>query len=110
MTTAVRRNAAENRYEITVDGELAGIAAYADLDGRRVAYHTEVFDAFAGHGLGTALVAGALDDIRASGLRVVPVCPLFAAFLRKHPDQADIADPVRPELLRGLEAALNTGA
>ncbi|MGM1065118.1 GNAT family N-acetyltransferase [Saccharothrix sp. Mg75] len=110
MATDVRRNDAESRYEIIVDGELAGIADYADLDGKRVAHHTEVFDAFTGRGLATALVAGALDDIRATGLRVVPVCPVFAAFLRRHPDRADIADPVHPELLRRLGAALGAGA
>ncbi len=107
MTITVHRNDDESRYEVTVDGELAGIAAYADRDGQRVMYHTEVFDAFAGRGLGTTLVSEALADVRASGKRVVAVCPLVAAYLRKHPDQADIADQVKPETLRWLEGALS---
>ncbi|UGT67390.1 N-acetyltransferase [Nocardia gipuzkoensis] len=107
MTPTVRRNDSESRYEITVDGELAGLAAYADHDGRRIMYHTEVFDAFAGRGLSSTLVAGALADIRDTGTRVVPVCPVVAAYLRKHPDQNDIADPVEPETLRWLRSALS---
>ncbi|GAA4669252.1 MULTISPECIES: GNAT family N-acetyltransferase [Amycolatopsis] len=106
MSTTVRRNEDEHRYEITVDGELAGFASYVDRDGQRVVYHTEVFDAFAGHGLGTKIVTEALADIRGEGRRLVPVCPLFAAYLRKHPEQGDIADQVRPETLRWLEERL----
>ncbi|WP_020415950.1 GNAT family N-acetyltransferase [Amycolatopsis sp. ATCC 39116] len=106
MTTTVQRNDSAQRYEITVDGDLAGFAAFADHDGRRIMYHTEIFDAFAGRGLGTTLVAGALADIRESGTRVVPVCPLVAAYLRKHPDQNDIADAVEPATLRRLQSAL----
>ena len=48
-------------------------------------------------GLGTALVTGALDDARARGLRVVPLCPFVDAFMRRHPEYADVAvaDPAR---------------
>ncbi|KDN21752.1 GNAT family N-acetyltransferase [Amycolatopsis rifamycinica] len=106
MTTTVRRNDTESRYKITVDGDLAGFAAYADHDGRRIMYHTEIFDAFSGRGLSSTLIAGALDDLRGSGTRVVPVCPLVVAYLRKHPDQDDIADPAGPETLRWLQTVL----
>ncbi|MEU1545210.1 GNAT family N-acetyltransferase [Nocardia sp. NPDC005745] len=86
MTPTVRRNDSESRYEITVDGGLAGLVAYADHEGRRIMDHTEVFDAFAGRGLSSTLVAGALADICHTGSRVVPVCPVAAAYLRRHPD------------------------
>lgn len=99
----VRRNDDKSRYEISVDGEVAGFAQYADHGGQRVFYHTEVAPKFGGQGLSTVLVTEALADARAGGKRVVPVCPLVASFLRKHPDQADIADGVTPETLRWLE-------
>jgi predicted GNAT family acetyltransferase len=41
-------------------------------------------------GLGARLVAGALDDIRARGLRVVPFCPFVRAYIRRHPEYADL--------------------
>ena len=106
MTETVRRNDDDDRYELLVDGELAGFAAYADKGDQRVMYHTEVFDAFGGRGLSNVLVTQALADIRDSGKRVVAVCPLVAAFLRKHPEQAEIADPARPDVMRWLDTTL----
>ena len=64
-----------------------------EIDYRRsndavVLVHTEVSPALEGRGLGGQLVAGALEDIRAQGLRVVAVCPFVRAYLRRHPDSA----------------------
>lgn len=90
-------DAPENsRYEARVGGELAGFAAYVLREGRIVFTHTEVDDAFAGHGVGSALARGALDDVRRAGeRRVVPLCPFIKGWIDKHPDYADlVADPV----------------
>lgn len=104
--TAVRRNDEKSRYEISVDGEFAGLAAYADRGDQRVLYHTEIEQAFGGRGLSNVLVTEALADIRAAGKRVVAVCPLVAAFLHKHPDQADLADPATAETRNWLYETL----
>ncbi|RSS32702.1 GNAT family N-acetyltransferase [Streptomyces sp. WAC08241] len=102
----VRRVDVRHRYEILVDGERAGLTAYRDRDDRRVFFHTEVDDAYAGQGLAAILVERALADVRASGLRIVPVCPYVAKFLKKHEEFADITDPVTPEVLQWLDAQL----
>ncbi|WP_246244739.1 GNAT family N-acetyltransferase [Amycolatopsis pithecellobii] len=104
--TDVSRNDEKHRYEISVDGELAGFAQYADRGDQRILYHTEIAEAFGGRGLSKVLVTGALADVRAGGKRAVPVCPLVASFLRKHPDQADVADEVTPETVQWLDKAL----
>jgi predicted GNAT family acetyltransferase len=96
-----------HRYTISVDGEVAGFAAYADRDNARVFYHTEVQEAFGGRGLATILVTGALDDVRAQGKRIVGVCPLVSAFLKKHPSYADITDPVTKDILNWLGVPRN---
>jgi predicted GNAT family acetyltransferase len=83
-------NPAELRYELEVDGTLAGILRYRTEPGLVVLVHTDVDPAFEGRGLGGRLVAGALDDIRARGLRVVPHCPFAAAYIRRHPEYADL--------------------
>ncbi len=88
----VADNPGERRYEVTVDGELAGASYYRDLDGVRVVTHTEVGDEWEGHGVGSRLIAGALDDIRARGLRVTPVCPFAAAYIERHPEYADLVE------------------
>ncbi|WP_432747124.1 N-acetyltransferase [Streptomyces sp. JH002] len=102
----VERVDADSRYEILVDGRRAGLTAYCDQGTRRVFFHTEIDEAFAGQGLGLQLVRQALTDVRASGMRIVPVCPYVAKFLKRHDEFADITDPVTPEVLRWLKAQL----
>lgn len=52
--------------------------------------HTDVDPAFEGRGLGSRLIGGALADIRARGLLFVPLCPFVAAYVRRHPEYADL--------------------
>ncbi|QNS08081.1 GNAT family N-acetyltransferase [Streptomyces xanthii] len=105
-TPVVQRVDARHRYTIEVDGKPAGFTAYRDRDDRRVFFHTEIDDAFAGQGLAAILVREALDDVRAAGKRIVPVCPYVAKFLKKHEEYADITDAVTPDTLTWLDAQL----
>jgi predicted GNAT family acetyltransferase len=81
------------RYEVRVAGELAGFATYRMHDGNLELLHTEVGDEFEGRGLAGRLARGALDDVRARGLRVVPLCPFIASWIGRHPDDADLVAP-----------------
>ncbi|MCU1380239.1 MAG: N-acetyltransferase [Acidimicrobiales bacterium] len=90
MADEVRRNDAEQRYEIVVDGMVAGIADFR-LDGETVVLpHTEIDASRRGQGLGAILVQGALDDIRDSGRTVVPVCWYVAKYIEEHPQEQDL--------------------
>ena len=51
--------------------------------------HTGVPDAFRGTGAGLALVARMVDDARAEGFKIVPLCPFVNAQKLKHPEWAD---------------------
>jgi predicted GNAT family acetyltransferase len=83
-------NPPELRYEVWADDRLAGEIRYT-LDGEVVAMvHTEVDAELEGKGLGQALVAGALDDVRAQGRRVRPLCPFVAKYIARHADYADL--------------------
>jgi predicted GNAT family acetyltransferase len=83
-------NTSELRYELWSADTLAGYIRYT-RDGDLVTMvHTEVEPAFEGEGLGNALVAGALDEARAQGKRILPLCPFVAAYIRRHPDYADL--------------------
>lgn len=83
----VTRNEDERRWEARVGGVLAGFAAYRLTDGRIVFTHTEVEPAFEGRGVGGALARHALDEVEAEGTRrVVPLCPFFRSWIRRHPD------------------------
>jgi predicted GNAT family acetyltransferase len=93
MAVEVTENPDRNRYEATLDGELAGFAQYKDVNGTRVFTHTEVFPAFEGKGVGSQLIVHALDDVRASGRSLVALCPFVDNYLREHPEYADLVDP-----------------
>ena len=95
----VRDNPEELRYEALREGELVGIVRYRIEPGVVVLVHTEVDEAVEGTGVGSQLVRAALDDLRARGLRLVPVCPFVAAYLQRHPEDADLlgVDPATPE-------------
>jgi predicted GNAT family acetyltransferase len=86
----VRDNAAELRYELLVDGEVAGFIAYRNRPGAVALIHTDIEPRFEGRGLGTRLVEGALADIRARGLRLVPICPFVRSYLDRHPEHNDL--------------------
>lgn len=91
----VRDNPGANRFEAWLEGELAGFAEYLPAAGRLVFVHTEVLPVFAGRGVGNRLAAGALDAVRARGLKVTPRCPFIAAYIRAHPTYRDMVVGVR---------------
>ena len=95
----VVENPGELQYEIRVGGELAGKAVYERHGDRRTFTHTEIDPAFEGKGLGGKLAAGALADVRARHLTVVPQCPFILSYLQRHPDLLDLVEePYRTEL------------
>jgi predicted GNAT family acetyltransferase len=96
-TTEVSDNTAESRYDLVVDGVLAGHADYERHGDRIVFTHTEVGEEFGGRGLGGVLAVALLDDARSKGLRVVPQCPFIARFIERHEEYADlVGTPSRP--------------
>lgn len=88
-----------NRYEARLDGTLVGWVEYRRLGGpsgrRLVAVHTEVPPAFGGRGIAGMLVRRVIADARAAGERISPLCPLFQAHFRRHPEDRDVLTPGR---------------
>jgi uncharacterized protein len=85
----VRDNAAASRFELEVDGQTA-FAIYRASPGRITITHTEVPRELRGRGFGSALVRGALERVRAQGLKVESRCPFVSAYLGKHPEFNDL--------------------
>jgi predicted GNAT family acetyltransferase len=92
MATEVTGSAERSRYEITVDGTLAGFAQYRDMGETRVFTHTEVFPEHEGKGLGSVLVKAALDDVRSHGLALVALCSFVDRYMRENPGYGDLVD------------------
>lgn len=81
----------EDRFEARLpDGTVAGFAEYVRQDGAVVFTHTEVDPAFEGQGVGSTLVSGALDQVRASGQDVVALCPFVKAYVARHAEYQDL--------------------
>jgi len=89
MSASVADSPDEQRYEIHVDGELAGFVEYRGQQTVDLV-HTEVFDAFEGQGLAGILVSGALDDLRAKGVKVKATCPYVKRYIEKHAEYQDL--------------------
>ena len=83
-------NSRRDRYEILRDGKVLGFAAYQRAGQLIVFTHTEVDPGLEGQGIGSRLVRGALDDVRAHDIPVLPLCPFVAAWIARHPDYADL--------------------
>jgi predicted GNAT family acetyltransferase len=78
------------RYEVRVDGKLAGFAEYRRVPGRITFTHTEVDSAYGGRGLAGRLARFSLDEAREAGIEVLPFCPFYRGWIQKHPDYLDL--------------------
>jgi len=93
VTSTVDDNPDTGRYELRVDGELVGWAEYRPAGDSVIVAHTEIDPGREGEGLGSELVRGTLDQIRASGKTVIPTCPFTAEYIRRHPEYVDLVEP-----------------
>jgi uncharacterized protein len=79
-----------HRYEARTGSELAGYIDYRVAGRERVFRHTQVLAAYEGRGVGSALAKVALDDLRARGLTVRPLCQFVAGWIGRHPEYQDL--------------------
>ncbi|MEM1360555.1 MAG: GNAT family N-acetyltransferase [Pseudomonadota bacterium] len=83
-------NGAKGRYVLERDGAEAELTFSVLSPETVIADHTGVPDSMRGTGAGKALVAHMVEDARANGFKIVPLCPFVNAERRKHPDWADV--------------------
>jgi uncharacterized protein len=85
----VRDNKAKSRFELDVEGGLA-FANYRLAPSTVIITHTETPRNLRGRGIASELVQGALQLIRADGLKVVAGCGFVVDYLSKHPEFGDL--------------------
>jgi len=90
MSEAITDSPQRRRYEIRVDGEVAGFVKYRRGPDQIEFVHTEIGDRFEGQGLGSKLVAFALGDAREHGLGVLPSCPFVKGYIQRHREYEDL--------------------
>jgi uncharacterized protein len=85
----VRDNPSGHRFELEIDGHTS-VVHYSLAPGAITFTHTEVPAELGGRGIGSRLARGALEQVRARGLKVVAECPFMAGYIAKHPEYGDL--------------------
>jgi predicted GNAT family acetyltransferase len=85
----VRDNKALSRFELDIEGATA-FANYRLTSSSVIITHTETPRALRGRGIASELLQGALQLIRADGLKVIAGCGFVVDYLQKHPEFADL--------------------
>ena len=89
MPAEIRNNKQLHRFETAAGGDVA-VAYYTLTPGTVTFTHTEVPYALQGQGIASRLVRGALEAVRAEGLKVIPRCSFVSAYIARHPEFGDL--------------------
>jgi uncharacterized protein len=82
-------NVAEHRFELVENG-LTAFADYHRHGDRVTVPHVEAPVALQGTGAAGRLMEGMVERIRADHQKIVPICPYAVAWLKRHPEHADV--------------------
>ncbi|MEI8238425.1 MAG: GNAT family N-acetyltransferase [Actinomycetota bacterium] len=81
-----------NRFVITVDAAPAGEITYTLRNGVRIVPHVGVDTRFEGRGVASKATAALLDEVRARGEQIVPLCPFVRSYIERNPGYDDLVD------------------
>jgi predicted GNAT family acetyltransferase len=85
------KNEKANQFEMAVDGHTA-IIVYKEYPGKIALIHTEVPPVLEGKGVATAIIEKALNYIEQNNLKLIPICPVVVAYVKRHPEWRRIVD------------------
>ncbi len=85
----VIHNEAERRFETWIDGKLSKLD-YIEDGKNFVITHVGVQPELRGQGVAGRIVQVGLEYAKARSLRVVPMCSYAAAYIRRHPEYAEL--------------------
>lgn len=88
----IRDNAEARRYELEVEGQTA-VVIYNPVAGGLLITETIVPIPLEGRGIAGRMAKHVLADLKERGLLILPTCPFFAGYLKKHPEYADLVHP-----------------
>ncbi|MCW9038825.1 GNAT family N-acetyltransferase [Altibacter sp.] len=81
----ITENKEKKRFETTVEGK-TGVIEYIRAQDKMYLTHTEVPDALEGKGIASSMAKYALEQIKDEGLKLVPLCPFIASYVKRHPE------------------------
>ena len=90
-TTRLVDDSAARRYRLLAGEREIGFVDYDSIGATTLLVkHAEVAPAHEGEGYGAKLVGGMLDDVRARGMNVIPICPYTMAVIRRRREYLDV--------------------
>lgn len=96
-------NSALHRFELQAEGATAFLLYERNGDLLRL-IHTEVPAALQGKSIGSKLVSAVLRHAQENHLRIVPLCPFVAQYVKRHPEYAAIVDPQHRWMIESSKA------
>lgn len=88
----VENNPAENRFEARINDQIA-VVQYIQGKDYIVIAHTEVPESLEGQGVASKLAHTVLEFAKENALQVMPICPFFASYIRRHPEYKALLRP-----------------
>jgi len=85
------KNEDMSRFEMVVNDSTAFIE-YRERNNKIYLIHTEVPESLGGQGVATAIIEKTLHYIEDGGFKLVALCPMVVAFIRRHPEWKRILD------------------
>ena len=83
-------NEEKSRYELHV-GKYVALAEYIiNIENTVYMTDTEVPKDLEGQGVASDIIKRSLEDIKAKGFKVYPLCPFVIAYIRKHPEWREL--------------------
>lgn len=92
------KDEAKHRFEIEVEDQQAFID-YKEHHNKIFLLHTEVAEELAGRGVATAIIEKTLHYIEDKGYKLIALCPMVVAHIRRHPEWKRILDTQQSDLV-----------
>jgi uncharacterized protein len=92
----VAHNPGENRFEISIAG-YPGRLNYIQDGKNFVITHVGVHPELRGQGVAARIVEASLEYAKEQSLRVIPMCSYAAAYIRRHPEYAELMKQERSQ-------------
>jgi predicted GNAT family acetyltransferase len=86
MDLKITDNKDQKRYEAQIENKTAFIE-YISTKESIYLTHTEVPTSLEGKRIGTSLVRGVLEIVVENNLKLAPLCPFVAAYIKRNPDR-----------------------
>ena len=89
MEFKIRENIEKKRFETEVENKIA-LIEYIRAEDKMYLTHTEVPKALEGKGIASSMTKQVLQQIKDENLKLVPLCPFIASYIRRHPEWKEI--------------------